>query len=118
MVVPVHLGFNEFLLIAAYNPALQAGLSLTGLWPWGSLADCRFVVWLGWGEAPGKRHTQTNFFALKARHIDRADFVSALQALMILWDEIPGPALVGLASAQAVILRAFGPENGVTVWAE
>jgi hypothetical protein len=33
----------------------------------------------------------------------------------ILWNGLPGPALVGLASTQAVIGRAVGPEVGSTL---
>jgi hypothetical protein len=35
-----------------------------------------------------------------------------------LWGELPGPPLVGLASPQAIKLRAFSPQTGLLRRAE
>ncbi len=37
--------------------------------------------------------------------------VAPLQGLEDLWIRLPGPSLVGLAPAQAIISQAFGPEK-------
>jgi hypothetical protein len=52
------------------------------------------------------------------RCTDWAAVVPALQAGVVFWRWLPGPPLVGLASTQAVKLRAFSPKTGLLLRAE